>query len=205
MGKSTVAARLRAHGVAVFDADKAVHELYRGDVVDEVEAAFPGVSVGGQIDRKLLSQALKCEDPEQTRANFAKLEAIVHPKVREMERAFLQDCMIQGDDLAVLEIPLFFEAGMEGLVDYTVVVVAPKEIRDARVLASRPDMSKEKLDALVAKQMPDDEKCNRADYIIDTGGSLKETEQQVDELIDVLQKQAREVEASDIMRKWGLG
>ena len=181
MGKSTVAARLRALGIAVCDADAEVHKLYEGAAVAPVEAAFPGTTVDGKVDRQKLAQAL-LDRPDR----FKRLEAIVHPLVVEAERTFLHDQAAQGAAMTVLEIPLLLETGGERRVDVVIVCSAPAEAQRARVMR-RPAMTAEKLDQLLARQMPDAEKRKRADFVVDTGGSFAETDAQVDKIIESLQ------------------
>lgn len=178
MGKSTAAERFRAHGIAVFDADAEVHALYRdGAAVAQIEAAFPGVTRHGSVDREKLLAALLAE-----RDGFARLEAIVHPLVRERERAFLQREHDRGAQLAVLEIPLLFETGGNALVDVTVVLSAPADVQRARVLA-RPGMTEAKLAEMLGRQLPDAQKRAGADFVVDTSGSIPETGAEIDKLI----------------------
>lgn len=180
MGKSTVAARFRERGIPVCDADALVHALYEGAAVAPVEAAFPGSTVEGRVDRQRLSAALMKEP-----SGFKRLEAIVHPLVQAAERDCLQAGRRQGARLAVLEIPLLFETGGDARCDVTVVCSAPPDVQRQRVLA-RPGMTPEKLDAILARQMPDAEKRARATFIVDTGVTLDETLAQVDRIIDEL-------------------
>ena len=171
MGKSTVAAMLGEMGVPVFDADAAVHELYApgGAGVAPVEAAFPGVAREGAIDRTFLSARLQA-DPSR----FAELNAIVHPLVAAMRTAFLERAAANEAPLVVLDVPLLFEGGGDKAMAAVMVVSAPADIQRVRVLA-RPGMSEAKFAEILARQMPDDEKRKRADFVIDTGGSLEET------------------------------
>ncbi|MGL4394923.1 MAG: dephospho-CoA kinase [Hyphomicrobium sp.] len=180
MGKSTAAARFRARGIPVFDADAAVHDLYRGPLADDIEAAFPGTTVDGGVDRGRLSAALLAA-PEK----LALLEGIVHPRVQQAERAFLVDAFSRGAAMAVLEIPLLFEGGVASAVDVTIVVSAPAAMQRARLL-DRPGMSDAKLEKLLARQMPDAEKRQRADFIVDTGGSVAACHRQIDDIIERL-------------------
>jgi dephospho-CoA kinase len=180
MGKSTVAAHFRSRGIPVLDADAEVHRLYEGAAVPLIEAAFPGTTAGGKVDRAKLSAALL-----NAPRDFARLEAIVHPLVKAAERAFLQRSLADRAAMAVLEIPLLFETGGDARVDATIVVSAPAAVQRERILA-RPGMTAEKLDALLARQMPDAEKRARADFVVDTGLPLAETLAQVDRIIDTL-------------------
>lgn len=181
MGKSAAAARFRLNGVPVFDADQAVHELYAGAAVPLIEREFPGTTGDdGRVDRDKLSEAL-LEAPEK----FARLEAIVHPLVRALEADFLADHASRGTPLVVLEVPLLYESGFDKLIDAVAVVSAPASVQAQRAL-SRPGMTSEKLSQLLARQMSDSEKRRRADYIVDTAGTLAETELQVDRLTESL-------------------
>jgi dephospho-CoA kinase len=184
MGKTTVADHMAARGVAVLDSDAVVHRLYAGEAVPLIEAAFPGTTADGRVDRERLAAALM-----QAPDGFAKLEALVHPLVRNAQWEFLRASHAAGAALCVLDIPLLFETGGERLVDATVVVCAPEAVRAARVLA-RPGMTPEKLAAIRARQMPDAEKRARADYVIDTGLPLEDTKEQVDRLLESLKTRA---------------
>jgi dephospho-CoA kinase len=177
MGKSTAAARFAANGIGVFDADAKVHELYKGPLAPHIEAAFPGTTARGKVDREKLSAAL-LKEPQK----FKQLEAIVHPVVRAAERAFVQHEAARGAKMAVLEIPLLFEAGGAENVDVIVVVSASAGVQRSRVLA-RPGMTAEKLDRLLARQTPDAEKRSKADFIVDTSGSIDACNSQVDAII----------------------
>ncbi|MEZ5926211.1 MAG: dephospho-CoA kinase [Hyphomicrobiaceae bacterium] len=177
MGKSAAAGFLRDCGIPVFDSDAEVHRLYAAEAAPLIEAAFPGTTRGGEVDRTLLSQALM-GDP----SGFRRLEAIVHPLVRAGQRRFLADGMSAGEPLAVLEIPLLFETGGERLVDLTVVVSAPAELQRQRVL-ERPGMTAEKLEAILSRQIGDAEKRRRADFVVDTSGTLDETRAQIESIV----------------------
>lgn len=173
MGKSATTSMFRAFGVPVHDADAAVHELYRGDAVESVEAAFPGVVRDGVIDRPALA-ARVLNDAEA----MARLEAIVHPLVWAQERAFLERARGMGARLCVLDIPLLFETGATRRTHAVAVVSAPREVQRGRVL-DRPGMTVEKFEAILAKQMPDAEKRRRAHFIIDTGRGFEAARHQV--------------------------
>ncbi len=177
MGKSTVAAMFAERGVATFDADATVHALYRGAAVPLVEAAFPGTSVEGVVDRQKLADKVIDSPPA-----IAKLEAIVHPLVREAENSFRARAAGEGRRTALLDIPLLLETGGESRVDAVVLVSAAPEVQEARVL-ERPGMTRERLAAILKRQMPDDEKRRRAHFIIDTGGDFAETRRQVDDVL----------------------
>ncbi|MEJ1159706.1 dephospho-CoA kinase [Prosthecomicrobium sp. N25] len=177
MGKSTTAGIFAERGVPVHEADATVHRLYRGSAVPFVEAAFPGTTRDGAVDRERLSAAVLGR-PEA----IARLEAIVHPLVRAEEAAFLDRCRAAGVPLVLLDIPLLFETGGADRVDAVAVVSAPPEVQRARVLA-RPGMTAEKLDAILARQMPDAEKRRRAHFVIDTGRGLEAARAQVDGIL----------------------
>jgi dephospho-CoA kinase len=177
MGKSTVAAMFAERGVATFDADGAVHSLYRGAAVPLVESAFPGTVVDGVVDRKKLADKVIDSPPA-----IGKLEAIVHPLVREAENAFRARAAGEGRRIALLDIPLLLETGGEARVDAVVLVSAAPEIQEARVL-ERPGMTRERLAAIRKRQMPDDEKRRRAHFIVDTGGDFADTRRQVDDVL----------------------
>jgi dephospho-CoA kinase len=190
MGKSTAAAHLRARGIAVFDADAEVHRLYAGGkAVQPVERAFPGTTVGGGIDRGKLATVL-IGHPER----FGELEAIVHPLVRDAERAFLRAEAQRGAAVAVLEIPLLFETGADKLVDAVIVVSAAPDVQRQRLL-KRAGLSVEKLDGLLARQMPDAQKRARADFVVDTSGELETSEAALDAAIAALRDRAGEAYA----------
>src|ERR1043165_6636544 len=166
MGKSTTANFFRAAGVPVHDSDAVVHQLYDGEAVAPVEAAFPGVAVGGKIDRGRLAERL-VGNPDAIR----KLEAIVHPLVRALSEQFIKEQAARGARVIVLDIPLLFETGGESRVDAIVVVSAPADVQRARVL-SRDGMTAERLGALLARQMSDAEKRARAHFVVDSSRSF---------------------------------
>lgn len=180
MGKSTVAAMFAGEGVPVFDADAAVHKLQGpgGRLVAAIEAAFPDTTGAEGVDRTALGEAV-FGDP----AAFKRLEMIVHPAVVEERKHFLE--ANRDRPLVVLDIPLLFEAGGWRDVDRIAVVSAPAEVQRARVLA-RPGMTVARFESILAKQMPDAEKRERADFVIPTGGSLAETHEAVRTVIACL-------------------
>lgn len=180
MGKSTVAAMLRTRGIPVFDADAAVHKLYAGEAVPHIEAAFPGTTANGAVDRPKLAAAL-AKDADR----FRELEKIVHPLVAAAERRFLHEAHERGDKIVVLEIPLLLEIGRHLQVDSVIVVSAPAPHQRARVL-ERPGMTEDRLDALLERQLSDAEKRRHADYVVDTGVALADTEAQVDKILAAL-------------------
>lgn len=163
MGKSTTAKMFASLGVRVHDADAAVHALYAGRAAPLIEAAFPGTVLGGKVDRKNLSSRVLGK-PEAMK----RLEAIVHPLVREEEELFLVRAREDRQRIVVLDIPLLFETGGAQRVDAIVVVTADAAIQRERVL-SRPDMSEERFHAILEKQMPDAQKRRLAHFLIDTG------------------------------------
>jgi dephospho-CoA kinase len=162
MGKSTTARFFAEEGVPVHDADAVVHRLYDGEAAAAIEAAFPGTAASGKVDRDRLAARVLGDS-----AALKRLEAIVHPLVQEAERRLLAEAETRGEKVAVLDIPLLFETGGEKRVDAVVVVSAPPDVQRSRVL-ERPGMTADKLDAILAKQMPDDEKRRRADFVVDT-------------------------------------
>ncbi|MFG1373628.1 dephospho-CoA kinase [Xanthobacter oligotrophicus] len=187
MGKSATAGLFRAMGVPVHDADASVHALYRGAAVEPVEAAFPGVTRDGAIDRAALG-ARVLADPEAMK----RLETIVHPLVRAEEEAFLAKARGAGVRLVVLDIPLLFETGGAGRVDAVAVVSASKAVQRARVL-ERAGMTEEKFETIVAKQMPDAEKRRRAHFVIDTGRGFPAAAHQVAGIVRALSGPGRRV------------
>ena len=181
MGKSAAAEHFARRGIPVFNADACVHRLYEGEAVEEIEAAFPGVTREGRVDRKLLAEQVSGH-PERLR----RLESVVHPMVVKAEIDFLREQERNGARMAVLEIPLLFETGAEKRVDVTIVVSAPSRVQRERVL-TRPGMTVEKLEHLLARQLSDKERRARADFVIISGTSLKEMHVDLDQLIESLQ------------------
>lgn len=179
-GKSTVLEMFRTRGVPVFSADEAVHALYRGEAVPVVEALFPGVSHNGTIDRTALAAHIT-RKPDRLK----ELESVVHPLVRKRMAAFVAKAQSTGAPLAIVDIPLLFETGFDYGLDGVIVTVVDPDEQRRRALA-RPGMTVEKLEAILARQMPQAEKAKRATYVIDTNGSIEETREAVDALIDAL-------------------
>ncbi|MEZ0244468.1 MAG: dephospho-CoA kinase [Sphingomonas sp.] len=180
MGKSTVAAMFADAGVPVFDADAVVHYLQGpgGRVVGAIESAFPGTTGESGVDREALRAAV-FGNPDA----FARLEGIVHPAVGEEREAFFK---ANADaPLVLLDIPLLLETGGEARVDKVAVVSAPADVQRARVLG-REGMTPERFESILARQLPDSEKRARADFVIDTGGALAETRDQVNAVIACL-------------------
>lgn len=174
MGKTTTADLFRQAGLPVFDADAAVHALYDGPLAAEIEAAFPGTTRGGRVDRASLAERLSGDEDA-----FLRLETIVHPAVRRAEADFLERARASGAAAAVLDIPLLLETGRQDEIDKLVVVSAPADIQRARVLA-RPGMTAEKFETLLARQVPDAEKRARADAVIPTGSGIAAAKAAVD-------------------------
>jgi len=180
MGKSTTARFFAEAGVPVHDADAVVHRLYEGEAVLAIEAAFPGTTAGGKVDRSRLAARVLNDPPALKR-----LEAIVHPLVQAAEQRLLAEAEARGEKVAVLDIPLLFETGGDQRVDAVVVVSAPSEVQRARAL-ERPGMTLEKLELILAKQMPDAEKRRRADFVVDTSQGFEAARQQVRAILDAV-------------------
>jgi dephospho-CoA kinase len=177
MGKSTTARFFAEAGVPVHDADATVHRLYDGEAAPAIEAAFPGTTSGGKVDRvKLAARVL------DDKAALRQLESIVHPLVREAETRFLAEAERNGAPVVVLDIPLLFETGGQERVDAVVTVSAPAELQRARLL-ERAGMTQEKLEALIANQLPDAEKRRRADFILDSSQGFEAARNQVAEIL----------------------
>jgi dephospho-CoA kinase len=166
MGKSTTAKLFAEAGVPVYDADATVHRVYEGEAVPAIEAAFPGTTSDGKVDRAKLS-AKVVHDP----AAIQRLEQIVHPMLRSYHQKFLQDAEQAGAPVVVMDVPLLFETGGEKRVDAVVVVTTAPEVQRERILA-RGTMTAEMLDAILARQTPDAEKRRRADFVVDTSHGL---------------------------------
>lgn len=177
MGKSTTAKLFAEAGVPVYDADAAVHQLYEGEAAPAIEAAFPGTTANGKVDRSKLS-ARVVHDP----AAIKQLEQIVHPMLGASRQKFFADAEAAKAPVVVLDIPLLFETGGEKRVDAVVVVSTSPEIQRERVLA-RGTMDEAKLDAIIAKQTPDAEKRNRADFVVDTSHGLEPVRAQITHIL----------------------
>ena len=182
MGKSTTTAMFADAGALIWNADDAVHRLYAkgGAAVGPVAEAFPGVVADGAIDRTRLAKALGSDG-----AAFRRLEAIVHPLVLKGRLEDLAAADARGVKLAVLDIPLLFETGGDAAVDAVVVVTAPAAVQAERVLA-RPGMTRERFDAILARQLPDAEKRRRADFVIDTSVGLEAARARVAEIVGMV-------------------
>jgi dephospho-CoA kinase len=179
MGKSTAARMLQRMGVPVCDSDALVHRLYGrgGTAVPDIDAAFPGVVKDGRVDRAALGAAVFGNPPALKR-----LEAILHPKVRDAQQVFIRQAALRGVRVVCLDIPLLFETQGERRVDRTIVVSAPFPVQKARVLA-RPGMTPEKFAGILARQMPDAEKRRRADFVVPTGAGRLRTRRALKEII----------------------
>ncbi|MBX8813666.1 dephospho-CoA kinase [Pseudochrobactrum algeriensis] len=180
MGKSTTAQIFADKDVPVYDADAVVHQLYQSEAVPLIAEAFPEAVIDGQVDRKILSASVLGKPDE-----LKKLENIVHPLVHAKEQQFLRDAEAKGAKLVVLDIPLLFETGGTNRVDKILVVSAPYEMQRERVL-SRENMTEEKFQSILARQMPDAEKRAKADFIVDTGQDKEFARQQVSEILEKL-------------------
>ena len=196
MGKSTTAAMFREAGIPVYDADAAVAEIYLkgGAAVAPLEAAFPGVTRDGAVDREALRQRVLGDDEA-----MARLNAVVHPLLGKDRLAFFARAQAAKADLVVLDIPLLYETGGERNMDAVAVVSAPVDQQRQRVLA-REGMTPERLDAILARQLPDAEKRARADYVIDTGNGLELARAQVNALIADLRRRGPAAATSEIAR-----
>jgi dephospho-CoA kinase len=177
MGKSTTAKLFSEAGVPVYDADATVHRIYEGEAAPVIEAAFPGTTVNGKVDREKLSASVVHDA-----AAMKRLEQIVHPMLREHHQAFLDEAERSGAPVAVVDVPLLFETGGEKRVDAVVVVSTSPEIQRERILA-RDNMTTEKLDAILARQLPDAEKRRRADFVVDTSHGLEPVRMRIKEIL----------------------
>ena len=178
MGKSTTAKLFAEAGVPVYDADAAVHALYEGEAAPSIEAAFPGTTAGGKVDRNKLS-AQVVHDP----AAMKRLEGIVHPMLGASRQKFLREAEQSGAPVAVVDVPLLYETGGEKRVDAVVVVTTTPEIQRQRIL-TRDNMTGEKLEAILARQLPDPEKRTRADFVVDTSHGLDPVRARIRDILD---------------------
>lgn len=177
MGKSATAKMFAEEGVPVHDADAAVHRLYEAEATPLIEAAFPGTTGGGKVDRDKLAQRVLGDA-----AAIKKLETIVHPLVRNSEEKFLVEAERKGAAVAVLDIPLLFETGGDNRCDAVIVVSAPSDVQHARVF-ERSGMTEQKFAAILAKQMSDAEKRKRADFVVDTSKGFDAARAQVRDIL----------------------
>jgi dephospho-CoA kinase len=185
MGKSTTAKLFAEAGVPVYDADASVHGLYEGEAAPAIEAAFPGTTVDGKVDRNKLS-ARVVHDP----VAIKRLEQIVHPMLGASRQKFLDDAEKSGAPVAVVDVPLLFETGGEKRVDAVVVVTTTPEVQRQRIL-TRDNMTNEKLDAILARQLPDAEKRQRADFVVDTSHGLDPVRARIRDILDQAAKMPR--------------
>lgn len=177
MGKSTTAKLFMEAGVPVYDADATVHMVYEGEAAPLIEAAFPGTTDNGKVDRAKLSARVVHDA-----AAMKKLEQIVHPLLSAYHRKFLDDAEKSGAPVAVVDVPLLYETGGEKRVDAVVVVSTNPEQQRERILA-REGMTAEKLDAILARQLPDAEKRKRADFVVDTSNGLDPVRERIREIL----------------------
>lgn len=184
MGKTTTARLFAEAGVPVHDADATVHRLYEGEAAAAIEAAFPGTTKAGKVDRGAL-RARIAGDPEALR----RLESIVHPLVRRSEALFLEKARGEGAKIAVLDIPLLFETGGDKRVDAVVVVSAPEDVQRARLLER--GVSESQLETLRSRQMPDAEKRRRADFVIDSSRGIESARAQVQDILAAVANRLR--------------
>jgi dephospho-CoA kinase len=186
MGKSTTAKFFADEGVPVHDADAAVHRLYEAEAAPLIEAAFPGTTADGKVDRDKLAGRVIGDA-----AAIKRLEELVHPLVAEVRERFLRDAEKSGAKIAVLDVPLLYETGGETRCDAVVVVSAPADVQRARAF-ERPGMTEEKFAAILAKQIPDAEKRVRADFVVDTSKGYEAARQQVRDILARVSKMANQ-------------
>jgi dephospho-CoA kinase len=185
MGKSTTAKLFEEAGVPVYDADASVHRLYEGEAAPAIEAAFPGTTVNGKVDRNRLSAKVVHDA-----AAMKQLEQIVHPMLGASRQKFFADAEKSGAPVAVVDVPLLYETGGEKRVDAVVVVTTTPEIQRERILA-RDNMTGEKLDAILARQLPDAEKRKRADFVVDTSHGLDPVRLRIRDILEQAAKMPR--------------
>jgi dephospho-CoA kinase len=177
MGKTTTARLFAEEGVPVHDSDAAVHRLYEGEAVAAIEQAFPGTTASGKVDRQKLAARVVNDA-----GALKRLEAIVHPLVRQSETKFLEAARARGESIVVLDIPLLYETDGEKRVDAVVVVTAPAHIQRKRVM-ERPGMTLDKFAGLLEKQVPDAQKRARADFIVDSGHGVEPAREQMRQIL----------------------
>jgi dephospho-CoA kinase len=186
MGKSTTARLFSEAGIPVYDADAAVHAIYEGEAAPVIEATFPGTTVDGKVDREKLSAKVVHDT-----AAMKRLEQIVHPMLHVYRRAFLEQAERSGAAVVVVDVPLLFETGGEQDVDAVVVVTTTTDVQRKRILA-RNNMTSEKLEAILARQLPDVEKRTRADFVVDTSHGLDHVRAQIREILAAAAKMSRQ-------------
>lgn len=180
MGKSTIVSMLQKIGIPIISADKIVHDLYEAEAVPLIENIFPGCTNNNKVDRaELLKRLVQKQD------GFKVLEEIIHPLVRKKEWEFIKENKEKGSKIIAIEIPLLFETGADNFMDAVFLATAPSDVQKQRVLA-RPEMTEEKFETLLAKQMPDAEKRKKTKYILNTDCSKDKTEQELKEYIHAL-------------------
>jgi dephospho-CoA kinase len=182
MGKTTAARFFGEAGIPVHDSDAVVHALYEGEAVAAIEQAFPGSTSGGKVDRTKLAAMVLNDSAALTR-----LEAIVHPLVSASTDKFLAEAQAAGAKIVILDVPLLFEAELECRCDAIVVVSAPADVQRRRAL-DRPGMTEDKLAAILKKQMPDAEKRQRADFVLDSSGTFEYARSQVRDILSAVAK-----------------
>jgi dephospho-CoA kinase len=185
MGKTTTASLFAEEGVPVHDADAAVHRLYEGEAAPLIEAAFPGSTRNGRVDRQKLGKLVLGNE-----VALKTLEHIVHPLVQKQEAKFLAEAKARNVPVALLDIPLLFETGGEARCDAVVVVSAPADMQRLRAF-ERPGMTEEKFKAILANQMPDAEKRARADFVVDTGQGIEHARGQVRKILQEIARMPR--------------
>ena len=185
MGKSTTAKLFEEAGVPVYDADASVHRLYEGEAAPAIEAAFPGTTVDGKVDRNRLSAKVVHDA-----AAMKQLEQIVHPMLGASRQKFFDDAERSGAPVVVVDVPLLFETGGEKRVDAVVVVTTTPEIQRERILG-RDNMTGEKLDAILARQLTDAEKRKRADFVVDTSHGLDPVRLRIRDILEQAAKMPR--------------
>ncbi len=186
MGKSTTAKFFAAEGVPVYDADAAVHRLYDGEATPAIEAAFPGTTANGKVDRNKLAKRVLGDA-----AAIKRLESIVHPLVQQARERFLAEAESSGAAVAVLDIPLLFETKGDARCDAVVVVSAPAHVQRTRAF-ERPGMNEYKLAAVMANQVPDEEKRRRADFVVDTSQGFEHARAQVRDILKCVSTMAKQ-------------
>jgi dephospho-CoA kinase len=182
MGKSTTAKLFTEAGVPVYDADATVHKLYEGEAAPAIEAAFPGTTADGKVDRQKLSARVVHD-----RAAMKRLEQIVHPMLGASRQKFFRDAERSGAPVVVVDVPLLYETGGEKRVDAVVVVTTSPENQRARIMA-RGTMTGEALDSILARQLPDAEKRKRADFVVDTSHGLDPVRAQIRDILQQVVK-----------------
>ena len=179
MGKSTTASMFKSHNFGVYNADDTVHYIYENDesIIDKIEESFPGSKENGKVNRVVLREELK-KNPSR----FRELESIIHPVTRQYQIIYIKKMIENGHSGCILDIPLLFETGGDKYVDVTVVVTASKETQQRRVVKER-SVPIDIFEKIISQQMPDEEKCKRADYVVSTNLSIDQTQKEVDQII----------------------